>query len=404
MRFTLISAKKDLTRLGRDPLALVTALGIPLVLIALITLVFGGRGNATPQGKLLVADEDQTFVSRTIRGAFGNESVSKMITVEGVEREEGLRRMNRGEASALLIVPRGFQNAYLRNQPVELQLVENPAQRILPKIIEETLSIVMDGGFYLQKLAPVPLSGFAGAPPLSDEGAAFLGIRFNRLTRDLRKYLNPPLIDLKFNVAAENPENRNVAALFLPAMLFMSLLFLANAHALDIWKEQAWGTMRRLAATPVSLAALLGGRLISLVVVLSGVALVGVAGMRWFAGVPVASVGFAAVWLVLSGSAFYLLLVTIAVRSSNQRTANVTGNLVVFPLALIGGCFFPFEMMPDWMASIGRLTPNGWAITQFKALVAGSAGAGHFFVGVAYITGAGAILYLAALRGIRKLV
>jgi ABC-type transport system involved in multi-copper enzyme maturation permease subunit len=325
--------------------------------------------------------------------------------VESVGREEGLRRMNRGEASALLIVPKGFQTAYFRNQPVRLQLVENPAQRILPKIIEETLSIVVDGGFYLQKMSPVPLSGFAGAPPVvSDEGAAFLGIRFNRLARDLRKYLNPPLIDLKFNVVAENPQDRNVAALFLPAMLFMSLLFLANAHALDIWKEQAWGTMRRLAATPVSLGALLGGRLISLAVVLSGVALAGVAGMRWFAGVPVASVGLAAAWLVLSGATFYLLLATIVVRSSNQRTANVTGNLVVFPLALIGGSFFPFEMMPDWMASIGRLTPNGWAISQFKALVAGSAGAKDFIVGAAYLAAAGAIFFLLTLRGIRKLV
>ena len=101
MRFTLISARKDLSRLGRDPLALLTALGIPLVLVALITLVFGGRG-ATPQGKLLIADEDKTFVSRTIRSAFGNEPVSKMIAMESVEREDGLRRMDRGEAPALL--------------------------------------------------------------------------------------------------------------------------------------------------------------------------------------------------------------------------------------------------------------------------------------------------------------
>ena len=144
------------------PLALVTALGIPLVLIALITLVFGERGNATPQGKLLLADEDQTFVSRTIRGAFGNEPVSKMIAVENVEREEGLRRMDRGEASALLILPKGFQNAYFRNQPVQLQLVENPAQRILPKIIEETLSIVVDGGFSAVTISAG--SPYAGPP------------------------------------------------------------------------------------------------------------------------------------------------------------------------------------------------------------------------------------------------
>jgi ABC-type multidrug transport system permease subunit len=38
---------------------------------------------------------------------------------------------------------------------------------------------------------------------------------------------------------------------------------------------------------------------------------------------------------------------------------------------MIGGSFFPFEVMPPWMASIGRWTPNGLAVTQTKALMFG---------------------------------
>jgi ABC-type transport system involved in multi-copper enzyme maturation permease subunit len=356
-----------------------------------------------PQGRLLVADEDQTFLSQAVKGAFSREPLSKMIAIESIDRENGLRRMERGEASALLIVPKGFQNTYFRNQPVQLRLVTNPAQRILPNIIEETLSIVVDAGFYLQELTPVPLSGFADAPPPSDEAAAFLGIRFNRLGRSLRKYLNPPLIALAVHVAVENRQDQSVAALFLPAMLFMSLLFLANAHALDIWKEYSWGTLRRLETAPIPLGAFLCGRLISLLPLLGAVALAAVTGIRWVAGVPVANVPLAALWLMFFGAAFYLLQVTIALHASNQRTANVVGNLVVFPLSLIGGSFFPFEMMPDWMASIGRLTPNGWAIVRFKAFITGSAHGKEFLIGAAYIAAAGAILFVLALRGIRKL-
>jgi len=126
--------------------------------------------------------------------------------------------------------------------------------------------------------------------------------------------------------------------------------------------------------------------------------------MRWFAHVPVASVPLATLWLVLSGTAFYLFLVTIAVHASGQRAANVIGNLVVFPLSLIGGSFFPFEMMPDWMASIGRFTPNGWAITQFKAFVAGSAHGKDFLIGTACMAALGSLLFLLTLRRIRKLI
>lgn len=388
----------------RDPLALATSFGIPLVLVTLITLVFSG-GQAAPQGRLLVADEDKTLLSQALSAAFSREPLSKMLLMETTGREEGRRRMDRGDASALLIVPKGFQDAFLRNQPVQLQLLTNPAQNILPRIVEETLSIVVDGGFYVQRVAGVQLRSLIGTGQAPDDASvARASVAFGRIGRSLAKYVNPPLIDLDLHVAAEQSANQNVAALFLPAMLFMGLLFIGNSHALDIWREQAWGTLRRLATTPASLGTLLAGRLISLALILFGVALAGVAGMRWAAHVAVASVLLATLWLVLSGLAFYLLLVTIAVHASSQRSANVIGNLVVFPLSLLGGSFFPFEMMPDWMARIGRFTPNGWAVTQFKAFVAGPAHMKEFAAGAAYMALAGSLLFFLTVRRMRRLI
>jgi ABC-type multidrug transport system permease subunit len=401
MRFLWTAVRKDLGRLRRDPLSLATSLGMPLVLVALITLVFGG-GQAAPQGRLLVADEDGTLLSQALTGAFTREPLSKMFVMETTRREEGRRRMDRGDASALLIVPKGFQDAVFQSQPAQLQLVTNPAQSILPNIAEETLSVMVDGGFYLQRLAAIPLRSIVAGQQPSDDTVARISVEFNRLSRSLAMYLNPRLIDLELNVTAEKRESQNVGAIFLPAMLFMGLLFVANSYALDIWKEQSWGTLRRLATTPVSLGAFLGGRLISLALILSGVALVGVGGMRWFAVVPVASVPLATLWLILSGTAFYLFLLTIAIHASGQRAANVIGNLVVFPLALLGGSFFPFEMMPDWMASIGRFTPNGWAITAFKAFVAGSAHTKDLLIGAGWMAAVGSLLFLITMRRLRK--
>ena len=351
-----------------------------------------------------MADEDGTFLSQALTAAFSREPLAKMIVIETTDQKEGRRRVDRGDASALLVVPKGFQDAFFQSRPVQLRLVTNPAQQILPNIIQETLSMVVDGGFYFQRLGGLPLRALASGLRPSDDMVAQVSVAFSRLGRSLAKYISPPLIGLELQVTAEKAENQNVAAIFLPTMLFMGLLFIGNAHALDIWKEQLWGTLRRLASTPASLAAFLGGRLISLALILCAVALVGVVGMRWFAHVPVASVPLATLWLVLSGSAFYLLLVVIAVHASGQRAASVIGNLVVFPLALLGGSFFPFEMMPDWMAAIGRFTPNGWAITEFKALVAGSAHATDVMIGAAGMVAAGLLLFLLTLHRIRKLV
>jgi len=403
MRFLWTAVGKDLGRLRRDPLSLATSLGIPLILVILVTVVFGG-GQATPQGRLLVADEDGTLVSQLLTGAFTREPLSKMFILETTSQGEGRRRMDRGDASALLIIPKGFQDAVFQSQPAQLQLVTNPAQSILPNIAEETLSTMVDGGFYLQKLAAVPLGSIATGQRPSDETIIRTSLAFNRIGQSLSKYLDPPLIDLELNVTAEKRESTNVGAIFLPSMLFMGLLFLANQYALDIWKERVWGTLRRLATTPASLGAFLGGRLISLALILSCVAMLGVGGMRWFAHVPVASVPLATIWLILSGTAGYLLLLTVTVHASNQRAANVIGNLVVFPLALLGGSFFPFEMMPDWMASIGRFTPNGWAVTVFKAFVDGSAHTRDLAIGAGGMAVVGSLFFLITIRRLRRFV
>jgi len=39
---------------------------------------------------------------------------------------------------------------------------------------------------------------------------------------------------------------------------------------------------------------------------------------------------------------------------------------------MLGGSFFPFEAMPGGLARVGRLTPNGWALTVFKQILDGS--------------------------------
>jgi len=59
--------------------------------------------------------------------------------------------------------------------------------------------------------------------------------------------------------------------------------------------------------------------------------------------------------------------------------------VLIFPLMMIGGSFFPFEAMPDWMAAVGRLTPNGWALEHLKRIIwqmADAASLGVAFVGL----------------------
>lgn len=44
--------------------------------------------------------------------------------------------------------------------------------------------------------------------------------------------------------------------------------------------------------------------------------------------------------------------------SGNPATVNLLNNIIVFPLAIISGLWWPISMMPKWLQSLGKLTPT----------------------------------------------
>ena len=366
-KLLLVFVVKDLRRLRRDPFSFAAWLGIPLILAVLMNMVFG-RAPAMPHGVLLVADNDNSMVSATMVAAFGHESLSRMLTVEKVTTDQGRARIDQGDGSALLIIPSGLQQAWLLHQPYHLKLLTNPAQRILPRIIEESLSTILDESFFATRLD-----------------------RANR-----------PHVEIESVVLRQQLQYRTFAAVFFPGLIFMALLLVTNALAGEIWTERSLGTLRRVATMPVRLGTFLAGRLLFVALILSAIAVAGLAAVLWLAGVPLSSLPAAALWIVLSGLVFFMLFLLVALYGSGQRGANLLGNLVALPLALIGGSFFPFESMPQWMAAIGKRTPNGWAVVQFRAILFGSENALEMTWAAAGLVIAGAVAFTLALRRMRR--
>jgi len=371
MSFFWTAVLKDLQRLRRDPFSLIGWVATPILFAVLLNTVFSG-GQAKPQGRLLIDDEDATFLSGLLASAFSREPLSEMIIVEKVKRAEGRRRMDRGDASALLIIPAGFQAAYLRNEAFRLPLLTNPSQRILPQMIQETLEMATEAGFYLQQIAGDQLRSFASSTRPDEQTIAKLSVEGSRVGESIRRYVDPPLIQLENKVAPV--ENKpNFTAMFFPSMLYMSMMFVANALGLDIWKEQMYGTLKRLKATPITLPRFLIARIFYVAAVALIVSTGGIAAMYAMGGLSARLVPLAIGWTTLFTVCFHMLMALVSVHASSIRGASVLANILIFPLAFIGGCFFPFEAMPAWMVRIGKLTPNGMAITQFRSILDGSA-------------------------------
>ncbi len=362
MHFLAISLRKDWARVRRDPASLLTALGIPVVLAVLMSLVFG-RDPVIPRGRLLVADEDHSIASARFLDGFRRAPLSTMVTMEAVDRDQGRTRIERGDGAAFLILPKGLQQAFLMNLPARLELFTNPSQRIIPQMIQEALTTTVGAASYFR-------SG------------------------------GQPLIQVENVTTAPPKPARSFAAVFLPSSLFMGLLFIATGTAGDIWKERTAGTLRRIAMSPVSMGSYLTARVVFVALMYAVVAVLGLVAADRLAGMPVPNLPAASLWITFAGTVFYLFFLWIAVQAASQRAAGVLANLIIFPLAMLGGCFFPFEWMPGWMVSIGKLTPNGWALSQFKAILENSVDPAQLAICAGLLGALGVVTFLLTWRRI----
>jgi ABC-type multidrug transport system permease subunit len=336
MRFIWISALKDLRRLRREPVTLITWFAIPTFLVVILTLVFGPRG-AQPHGTLLIADQDGGPGGVLLTRAFSQGALGKILTVAKVTEDDGRRRMDRGEASALLIIPTGFTAGFMQSKPVALALVRNPAQRIIPDIIEETLAIATES---------------ASSP-------ASIARR--------------PVIELNATIIPNKDEQPGgFSAILLPGALFMAIFFLAGALATDVWRERSSGALRRIATTPASLGAFLGGKVLAAALVFAAIGAFGLLAAHGAMNLRVANFPAAILWIAASGCGLYLIILPLQALVTSERVAALLTNFVTFPLVMLGGGFVPFEWMPNSLANVGRWTPNGWSVVQLRSILAGS--------------------------------
>jgi ABC-type Na+ efflux pump permease subunit len=379
--FVLAAARKDLVRRLRDPFAFLLWLGIPVVLGGLMALLNSGGGK--PRGRLFVADRDGTFVSRSIASAFAQKPLGEFFDVETVDEAVVRGRMEKGEASALVVLPEGFQRAVLEDTPARIEVVKNPSQRILPAIAEETLGLFAEAVFYAQRVGgdrlreqvrKISEASDGGANPWTEAFASDFGAEIHRTVERLSRYLAPLVLEVD---VAKEPEKKEqgpgIGALFFPSMMLMSLFFIAQGISDDVWGEKLAGTLRRAIAAPGSVAPLLAGKLVAAGALYLAVGLLGLAlGAAAFDIVP-ARIPLAAAWIVASGVVVTAALLLLQLYAASQRAGHLLTNAIGFPMLMIGGGFFPFEAMPRSFVAIGRWTPLGWMLEEMKAILFGRA-------------------------------
>ena len=90
-------------------------------------------------------DEDRGLLADALRLLANRQGAARELQLHFVQsREQGLRLLEQGEASVLVVLPRKMTENLVSGRPSTVELYENPAEQYLPKIVHQQVSLLAD--------------------------------------------------------------------------------------------------------------------------------------------------------------------------------------------------------------------------------------------------------------------
>lgn len=384
---------KDLRRAWRNPVGWLVFLALPLLITALPGLVFSPRSSQTALGKVRLAlvDEDDTALTKMLRGAANQGRAGESLELHFVARDQGLVLLNRKKVSAMLVIPAGFTRDYLSGtNTVFLELIKNPAESIYPALIEELTAALVAGLDGIKRNFGDDLSEiqrlFSGETDY--KVASQLVRRIGDRISASRDFLAPPRVSYTAGQASpiSTPgasgasgskgtvrQRPNIFGYMLPGMAAMFLLFIAESSSRDIQREFAQHTIERFGSLHQRLYTLVAAKMLFnlIFLLLCSAMLLGLGGMifaiHW--GNPIPLVILTVSYCAFAAGLMSLLPPILGFRRESAALGNILGMFV----GLAGGSAFPPDQLPAFLR--GALTehlPNYWYAEAVRASSFGS--------------------------------
>ena len=173
-----------------------------------------------------------------------------------------------------------------------------------------------------------------------------------------------------FSASFRPPETAaHVGALqyFYPGIIALVLLFTAIFATIAVVEDRKSGFLQGVLVAPIPRASIVLGQALggTTLAVLQGGLFLALAPL---AGIPLSVTAVAAVLLVLTAVAFALtsLGLLIAWRMESTQGFHAIMNLILMPIWILSGAFFPATGAPGWLGWIMRLNPLTYGMAALR--------------------------------------
>lgn len=169
------------------------------------------------------------------------------------------------------------------------------------------------------------------------------------------------------------PADLDFLEYFFPGTVVLVLLFAAIFSTISVIEDRNQGFLQGVLVAPVSRAAIVAGKVLggSTLAWLQGMvflALAPAAGIRLTLGSALAAAGVLAILAVSLTSIGFAF----AWRLDSVQGFHAVMNLVLVPMWLLSGAFFPLSGAPGWLSALMRLNPLTYGVAALRWVLYGS--------------------------------
>lgn len=390
MKKLLVSLKKEILLLFSDKMGLLLMYLMPLVLVFIITLVQNSAFKLVNENRLemLIINEDKgtigdSLVLKLQKSGDFNVELAKEVALDRLKSET----LGRKKLISIRI-PKDFSQGIHENSMKisnmllaefgVLDAVQTKTTSKLDAQIDYYFDPILQENFRLSILTGIHtiIAGIENEDMIRN---LFVDMGYDEIPPHIRKELMVRQTALspvqtkegEIEVAAvPNSSQHNVPAWSIFAMFFMVISLSGN-----VVKERLSGSFIRLQTIPSAfLMTIFSKIIVYLFVALTQLSIMFAIGIFVFPHIdlpglelPDNLLGLVTI-AVLSALAAISYSLTIGVYAKTQEQAGGFGAISIMIFAAIGGIWVPSFIMPEYMQTIGKISPLHWCIEGFYSL------------------------------------
>ena len=358
----------DLRQRVRDRSVIIFGLVVPLALMSVMNLTFGGveDGELDRVTVAVSTPAGDPLASALLEAVVGSGAVP--VTLEEVPEATVHERARAGEVDLGLVVPQGFTDAVRRGEPVTVRAVEGDGAGLETDVLLSVVRAVLDR--FTEGAQTAAAGAAAGLPP----------DRLGALAEQVVTEAPPTLVEGR---AATEQLSMSGALVAGQAGLF--LLFTVGFGVLGLVAEREQGTLARLLSMPMRPGLVVAAKgLVGYILGVVATSVLLAAGVMLFdvSFGPPALVALLILSAVAAGTSLMFVVARVA-RTAEQ--ASVAQSILAIVLGMAGGAFFPV-VASGLLGRLLDLNPIA-AFTRGLGVTAGGGGLVDIAVPVAIMLG-----------------